>query len=107
MDDGILIYQPKYATYLLAQFHMSDCKLSPMLFKFGVNLTVDCDTSLVDATLYRQLGESLIYFNNKNIDLSFAVNLVSGFMQNPYEIHWGKENSHIYIGDIALWHVLF
>ena len=86
---------------------MSDCKLSPMLFKSGVNLVVDCDTPIVDATLYHQLGESLIYLKENNLDLSFAVNVVSGFMQNPYEIHWDKENSHIYIGDIALWHVLF
>ena len=88
MDDGILIYQPKYATYLLAQFHMSDCKLSPMLFKSGVNLAVDCDTPLVDATLYHQLGKSLIYLKENNLDLSFAVNLVSRFVKNPYEIHW-------------------
>ena len=67
---------------------MSDCKLSPMLFKSGVNLTIGCDTPLVDATLYHQLGESLIYFKDKNIDLYFVVNLVSGFMQNRYEIHW-------------------
>jgi len=29
MVDGIFLSQPKYASYLLAQFHMSDCKASP------------------------------------------------------------------------------
>ena len=30
MIDGIFLSQPKYATYLLVEFHMSDCKPSPI-----------------------------------------------------------------------------
>ena len=32
MEDGILLSQLKYATDLLARFHMSDCKLAPTHF---------------------------------------------------------------------------
>ena len=53
MVDGIFLSQPKYVSNLLAQFHMSDCKASPSPFQFGVKLIVDCNTPLVDATLYR------------------------------------------------------
>ena len=32
MEDGIFLSQPKYVTYLLARFHMSDCKPTPTPF---------------------------------------------------------------------------
>ena len=54
MEYGILLSQPKYATYLLSRFHMSDCKLVPTPFRSCLKLTVECTTPLVDATLYRQ-----------------------------------------------------
>ena len=53
MNDGILFSHPKYATYLLAWFHMSNCKHSPTPFQFGVKSTIECDIPLVDATLHR------------------------------------------------------
>ena len=53
MVDGIFLYQPKYASNLLAWFHMNDCKTSPSPFQSGIKLIVDCNTPLVDATLYR------------------------------------------------------
>ena len=76
----MFLSQPKYATDLLAHFHMSDCKSSPTPFQSGVKLTIECNTSLVDATLYRQLVGSLIYLTHSQPDLSFGVNLVSWFM---------------------------
>ena len=53
MADGMFLSQSKYATELLAHFHMSDCKYAPTPFHFGVKLTVECTTLLVDSTLYR------------------------------------------------------
>ena len=80
MVDGIFLSQPKYATYLLAQFHMSDCKPSPMPFHSGVRLTIDRDNHRIDATLYFWLMGSLIYLTNNRPDISFAFNMVSRFM---------------------------
>ena len=52
MVDGILLYYPNYVTNLLSQFHISDCNPSPTSFKSGVKVNVNCDSPLVDATLY-------------------------------------------------------
>jgi hypothetical protein len=91
MVDGIFLSQPKYTLDLLARFHMSDCKPSPTPFQSRVKLIVDCDTPLVDATLYCQLVGILIYLTHSRLDLSFVVSLVSKFMQNPHDIAIGKQ----------------
>ena len=88
MADGIFLSQPKYASDLLARFKMSDCKACASPFQSGVKLIVDCTTPLVDATLYRQLIGSLIYLTHSRPDISFAVSMVSRFMQKPHESHW-------------------
>ena len=88
MADGMFLYQLKYATDLLARFYMSDCKSTPTPFQSSLKLTVECTTPLIDATLYRQLVGSLIYLTHSRPDLSFAISLVSRFMQKPHEIHW-------------------
>ena len=80
MADGMFLSQLKYATDLLAHFHMSDCKSAPTPFQSGVKLIVECTTPLVDATLYRQLVGSLIYLTHSQPDLSFSISLVSRFM---------------------------
>ena len=64
MEDGMFLSQPKYATNLLACFHMSDCKSAPTSFHSSVKLNVECTTPLVDATLYHQLVGSLIYLTH-------------------------------------------
>ena len=87
MADGMFLFQSKYATDLLARFHMSDCKYDPTPFQSGVKLTVECTTPLVNATLYHQLVGSLIYLTHSRPDLSFFVSLVSRFMQQPHESH--------------------
>eukprot|EP01018_Ginkgo_biloba_P031340 Gb_07919 [translate_table: standard] len=86
-DSRITLAQPKYALDLLAQFHMTDCKPSLTPFLSRVKLEADCSTPLVDATLYRQLVGSLIYLTHSRPDISFAVGMVSRFMQEPHELH--------------------
>ena len=55
---------------------MSDCKASPSPFQSGVKLIVDCNTPLVDATLYRRLVGSLICLTHSWPDISFVVSMV-------------------------------
>ena len=84
MEDGILLSQPKYAIDLLAHFHMSECKPAPTPFQSDVKLTFECTTPFVHATLYRQLVGSLIYLIHSRPDLSFAISMVSRFMQQQH-----------------------
>jgi hypothetical protein len=86
--DGFFISQSKYVMDLLTHFKMVDCKPCATPFQSGVKLTKTCQTPTVDATLYRQLVDSLIYLTHSRPDISFVVSVVSRFMQDPKEIHW-------------------
>jgi len=66
---------------------MSDCKASPTPLQFGVKLIIDCNTPLVDATLYRQLVGSLIYLTHNKPNISFVIRIVSRFLKKPCEIN--------------------
>jgi hypothetical protein len=53
---------------------------------------------LVNSTSYRKLIGSLIYLTTTRLDLSYAVNIFSRFMQEPRESHWNAtERVLIYI----------
>jgi hypothetical protein len=93
-NEGIFLSQSKYACHLLRCFHMDDCKPTPCTFQSGVKPTAMCNSPKVDATLYRQLVGSLLYLTHTHSDLSFAVGLVSRYMQTPHQSHW-KEDKRI------------
>jgi hypothetical protein len=67
---------------------MTDCKSSPTPFLSGVKLEDGEETALVDNTLYKHLVGSLLYLTHSRPDLSYAVVVVSRFMQEPHELHW-------------------
>ena len=73
---------------------MSDCKVAFTPFLSSVMREAKCSTPLVDVTLYRQLVGSLIYLTHTCPDISFAVGMVSRFMQERHELHW-KVDKHI------------
>jgi hypothetical protein len=87
-NEGIFLSQSKYACDLLRRFHMDDCKPSPSPFQSGVKIYATCTSPEVDATLYRQLVGSLLYFTHTRPNLSFVVGLVARYMQTPCESHW-------------------
>ena len=85
---GVKLSQAKYARDLLQRFHMTDSKLAPTPFLFGVRLEDGGDTPLAENTLYRQLVGSLLHLTHSIPDLSSAVGAVSKYMQEPHELHW-------------------
>jgi hypothetical protein len=59
-----------------------------MLKKFNmINCKIDGDS--VDETQYRSLIGGLMYLQNTRPDISFYVNMLSRFMQNPSKNHYG------------------
>eukprot|EP00253_Pinus_taeda_P001515 PITA_01515 len=86
--EGVSLSQSKYACDLLRHFHMEDCKPTPSPFQSGAKISVTCTSPKVDATLYRQLVENVLYLTHTHPDLSFAIGLIARFMQNPHESHW-------------------
>jgi hypothetical protein len=67
---------------------MTDCKSTPTPFLSGFKLEDGRKTPLVDNILYRQLVGSLLYLTHSRTDLSYAVGVVSRFMQELHELHW-------------------
>jgi hypothetical protein len=90
---GIKPSQAKYARDLLEIFHMTDCKSAPNPFLSGVKLEDGGETPLVDSTLYIKLCGSLLYLTHSRPDFSYAVGIVSRFMQEPQELHWKDAKS--------------
>jgi hypothetical protein len=85
---SIELYQAKYARDLLERFHMTDCKSTLTPFVLGVKLENGRETPLADNTLYIKLVGILLYLTHSRPDLSYAVGLVSRFMQELDELHW-------------------
>ena len=84
---GIKLSQAKYAQDLLEMFHMTDCKSAPTPFLSGVKLEDGGETPLVDNKLYKKLVGSLLYLTHLSRDLSYAIGVVSRFMEQPHELH--------------------
>jgi hypothetical protein len=84
----IFISQSKYAAEILQRFGMQDCKPSLTPMEQNLKLSKFEGGELVDNTIYRQLIGSLIYLTNTRPDLSYAVSILSRFMQQPRDNHW-------------------
>eukprot|EP00253_Pinus_taeda_P002809 PITA_02809 len=80
--------QAEYPAEVLQRFGMQDCK--PVLTPMEQNLKLSKfeGGEKVDSTTYRQLIGSLIYLTNTRPNLSYAVNILSRFMQEPQDSHW-------------------
>jgi hypothetical protein len=67
---------------------MTDYKSAPTHFLSGVKFEDGGDTPLVERTLYIQIVGRFLYLTHSRPDLSYAVGIVSRFMQEPHELHW-------------------
>ena len=85
--EGIFLCQEKYTKDLLQRFGMLDCKPISMPMEMNAKLCAHEGKNLEDATMYRQLVGSLIYLTLTRPDISFAVGVVSRYMQSPKKPH--------------------
>ena len=85
---GIKVHQSKYASDLLIKFNMKYFKQIKTQFLSRVKLEEAGSSSMVDSTLYRQLIGCLLYLTQTQTDISYAVSVVSRYMDQPHEIHW-------------------
>ena len=84
--DGMLLTQLHYELNLLSKFGMTECKPISTPLDRNLKLTADCD-EVCDTTLYRQIIGSLIYLTITRPDISYAVGVLSQFMQSPRTMH--------------------
>lgn len=87
LEGGITLKQEAYARNILDKTEMSQCNSTKCPIEHKVQLTKDEDGDLVDPTEYRRIVGSLRYLTHTRPDLSFAVGVVSRFMEKPTTKH--------------------
>ncbi|CAM8919902.1 unnamed protein product [Rhodiola kirilowii] len=85
-NEGIFLCQEKYAKDLLTKYGMTERKPISTPLEANVKYCVEEGKELEDEK-YRQLVGSLIYLTLTRLDISFAVGVVSRFMQNLRKPH--------------------
>ncbi|BFG28414.1 hypothetical protein CerSpe_146880 [Prunus speciosa] len=86
-QEGIFQCQHKYAKDLLQKFGMLECKPISTPMEPNVKLCTYEGKDVEDATMYQQLVGSLIYLTLTRPDISYAVGVMSRYMQNPKKSH--------------------
>ena len=89
-ERGIMLNKPKYASELLINFKMVDCKATKCPFLSGIKLGEFGDSPLVDCSLYMQLVGSLLYLTHTKIDLYYVFSVLAMYMQQTHQVHWNK-----------------
>lgn len=85
--DGIIISQRKYALDILKETGMSDCRPIDSLMDLNQKLLPNQGKPYSDSERYRILVGKLIYLTITRPNISFAVGVVSQFMQSPHNDH--------------------
>ena len=87
-NTGIVISQRKYVLDILEETGMLDCKPVETPMDSNVKLVPGQGEPLKDPGQYRKLVGKLNYLTLTRPDISFAVSVVSQFLQAPCDSHW-------------------
>ncbi|CAN1127242.1 Retrovirus-related Pol polyprotein from transposon TNT 1-94 [Linum perenne] len=84
---GLLLSQRKYVLDLLAETGMTGCKPASTPMQANLQFSRETDGKPTDKGRYQQLVGKLIYLAHTRPDITFAVSVVSQFMNEPTEEH--------------------
>ncbi|KAA0062500.1 putative mitochondrial protein [Cucumis melo var. makuwa] len=90
--EGISMSRRKDTLDLLTETGMLGCRPADTPIEFNCKLGNSDDQVPVDKEQYQRLVGKLIYLSHTRPDISFAVSVVSQFMQAPYEKHMEAVN---------------
>eukprot|EP00253_Pinus_taeda_P032741 PITA_32741 len=93
-NGGLFVSQGKYAREILEKFNMHGCKPVDTPLPRGWRNEDATSGEEVDATGYRYLVGSLMYFFNTQPDICYAVNQLSQAMVKPTKLFW-KASKHV------------
>lgn len=85
---GLRLTQQRYIINLLKRTKMENSKPVATPMCSSQVLTATLGTPMTDPTLYRATVGSLQYLGLTRPDISFAVNHLSQYMQQPTTVHW-------------------
>ena len=85
---GTLLNQRKYVSDLLVDHNLQDCKSAPFPLPRGLQLSIDQGELLDDPEKYRRVVGRLLYLKMSRLDISYAVQHLSQFMNEPREPHY-------------------
>jgi hypothetical protein len=85
--NGIWLLQRQYALNKLFEYGMMRCKPISIPLEQNVKLSVDERDLVEDTTMYRCIIRSLIYMTITRPNLSYAIGVVSQFVQTPRKPH--------------------
>ncbi|MCO5548375.1 hypothetical protein L7F22_001832 [Adiantum nelumboides] len=86
-EGDVWLSQKKYGLDMFMKYGMADCKPISTPLDQNLKWRIDEGEVLDDATMYRRIVGSLIYMTISRPDLSYAVGLVSQFVQLPRKPH--------------------
>ncbi len=84
---GIWLLQRQYALNKLSEYGVMGYKPILIPLEQNVKLSADERNLVEDTTMYKRIMGSLIYMTITRLDLSYAVGVVSQFMQTPKKPH--------------------
>ena len=87
-SSGIFLHQHKYTQDLIALAGLQDTSSVDTPMEVNTKYRQEEGDLLSDPTMYRQLVGSLNYLTITQLDISFAVQQVSQFMQAPCHLHF-------------------
>ena len=84
---GIVVSQHKYILDLLKETRMLGCKPTNTPMDYTTKLGMVKGSAPVDKGRYQRLVEKLVYLSHTRLDITFSVNIISQFMNNPVKEH--------------------
>ncbi|XP_069145505.1 uncharacterized mitochondrial protein AtMg00810-like [Solanum lycopersicum] len=89
VKEGIFISHKKYTKSILQKFKMMDCRSVDIPIAINEKFRKDDGEKKVNSSLYRNMIGSLLYLTSTREDIMFAASLLSRFMQEPSQVHFG------------------
>lgn len=88
VDSGITLTQKKFTLELLKEAGVTDCKGKATPFPLNLKLSADEGELYSDPSIYRCLVGKLNFLTHTRPDLSYTVQHLSPYLQNPRIPHY-------------------
>ena len=83
----IMLSKGKYVIEILRRFEMMYFKFMSTPMTMNLKLLGDTTSETIDATLYKNMVGSLMYFMNTSPDICFTMNTLSQYMVESRHVH--------------------